>query len=75
MRGILVIGHEGSYQGNLATNICAGSAVLHCVSTDQYAEIMGGEEEWQNSYELHGKNYRSNSNSTSNKNLQLRAEM
>ena len=45
MRGTLVIGHEGSYQGNLATNICAGSAVLHCVSTDQYAETMGGEEE------------------------------
>jgi hypothetical protein len=45
MRGTLVIGHKDSYQGNLATNICAGSAVLHCVSTDQYAEIMGGEEE------------------------------
>ena len=35
MGGTLVIGHDGSYQGIVATDICAGSAVLHCLSTDQ----------------------------------------
>ena len=39
MGGTLVIGHDGSYQGIAATDICAGSAVLHCLSTDQYAEL------------------------------------
>ena len=39
MGGTLVIGHDGSYQGTVATDICAGSAVIHCVSTDQYAEL------------------------------------
>ena len=37
--GTLVIGHDRSYPGTVATDICAGSAVLHCAITDQYAEL------------------------------------
>ena len=39
MKGTLAVGHDGSYQQELATDICAGSAVLFCTSTEQYAEL------------------------------------
>jgi hypothetical protein len=39
MAGTLAAGHDGSYQQDLATDICAGAAVLYSTSTDQYAEL------------------------------------
>jgi hypothetical protein len=40
MNGILVAGHDGSYQAALATDICAGAAVLYCTCTKQYAQLI-----------------------------------
>jgi hypothetical protein len=63
MGGTLVIGHDGSYQGTVATDICEGSAVLHCVITDQYAELTRVEKsdnKTQDSVKLQRRNFGSN---------------
>ena len=39
MNGTLEIGHDGSYQSELANNICAGAPVIHCPQTDKFAEL------------------------------------
>ena len=39
MNGTLEIGHDGSYQPELANNVCAGATVIHCLRTDQYVEL------------------------------------
>jgi hypothetical protein len=39
MRGLLVIGHDGSYMPHLTNNICACAAVFYCSHTNQYADV------------------------------------
>jgi hypothetical protein len=39
MNGTLEIGHDGSYQPELANNICAGATVIHCPQTGNFAEL------------------------------------
>jgi hypothetical protein len=39
MRGLQVIGHDGSYMPHLANNVCACAAVIYCSHTNQYADV------------------------------------
>ena len=39
INGTLEIGHDGSYQPELANNICAGATVIHCPQTGNFAEL------------------------------------
>jgi hypothetical protein len=39
MRGLLVIGHDGSYMPHLANEVCASAAVFYCSHTNQYADV------------------------------------
>jgi hypothetical protein len=47
MRGLLVIGHDGSYIPHLTNNVYACVAVIYCSHTDQYADITWEEESTQ----------------------------
>jgi hypothetical protein len=39
MRGLLVIGHDGSYMTHLAKNVCTCAAVIYCSHTNQYTDV------------------------------------
>jgi hypothetical protein len=39
VRGLLIIGHDGSYMPCLANNICSCAVVLHCMDTGYYADL------------------------------------
>jgi hypothetical protein len=39
MRGLLVIGHDGSYMPHLANNVCTCAMVIYCSHTNQYADV------------------------------------
>ncbi len=39
MRGLVVIGHDGSNMPHLANNVCTCAAVFYCSHTNQYVNI------------------------------------
>jgi hypothetical protein len=39
IRGLLVIGHDGSYMPHLANNVCACAPVFYCSYTNQYPDV------------------------------------
>jgi hypothetical protein len=48
MRGLLVIGHDGSYMPHLNNNVCACAAVIYCSHMNQYADVTWAEKSNKN---------------------------
>jgi hypothetical protein len=42
IRGLLIIGHNGSYMPHLAKDICSCAVVIYCQHTGMFADMTWG---------------------------------